>query len=283
MMHLNAETGFNPNALCNALIRGGDRVYFCDACTTDDETLLCQQCFIASEHRNHRYTEVVFPDDEGHCDCGDPTSFTNNPCCSRHLAAPGGSQQQGFAAPMGAGAPPPAYGSTTVDPQIQAWFQGVDANGSGFIDATELAQALANGDGTRFSAMACHELVAMFDSRKSGNLDVNQFSALFGFIQQKKTMFESFDIDRSTYLNLDQLGQAFTQLGYRFSPQFIQNLSSKYGAPPGSRGVTLDTFIIMTTQVQRLTDAFRTRDTEMKGQATLMYEDFLGIATGATR
>ena len=36
-------------------------------------------------------------------------------------------------------------------------------------------------------------------------------------------------------------------------------------------------------QVKRLTDSFRTRDKEMKGQALLGYEDFVGLAIGAHR
>ena len=37
------------------------------------------------------------------------------------------------------------------------------------------------------------------------------------------------------------------------------------------------------SQVKRLTDSFRTRDKEMKGQALLGYEDFVGLAIGAHR
>ena len=34
-------------------------------------------------------------------------------------------------------------------------------------------------------------------------------------------------------------------------------------------------------QIRRLTDSFRTRDTQMAGAATLQYEDFVGLAMGA--
>ena len=39
--------------------------------------------------------------------------------------------------------------------------------------------------------------------------------------------------------------------------------------------------ISLSLQVKRLTDSFRTRDREMKGQASLQYEDFVGLAMGA--
>ena len=68
-------------------------------------------------------------------------------------------------------------------------------------------------------------------------------------------------------------------MGYRFSPTFVQNLLSKYD--PRTRRLTLDNFIVASVQIQRLTTSFRNRDREMRGQATLAYEDFVGLALGA--
>ena len=45
----------------------------------------------------------------------------------------------------------------------------------------------------------------------------------------------------------------------------------------------LKTYFFFSPQVKRLTDSFRTRDKEMKGQALLGYEDFVGLAIGAHR
>lgn len=68
-------------------------------------------------------------------------------------------------------------------------------------------------------------------------------------------------------------------MGYRFSPTFVTNILAKYD--PRTRRMTLDNFIVTCVQVQRLTNSFRTRDREMRGQATLAYEDFIGLALGA--
>ena len=72
---------------------------------------------------------------------------------------------------------------------------------------------------------------------------------------------------------------AFQQMGYRFTPTFVQNLLAKYD--PRTRRLTLDNFIVACVQIQRLTTSFRNRDREMRGQATLAYEDFVGLALGA--
>jgi hypothetical protein len=44
---------------------------------------------------------------------------------------------------------------------------------------------------------------------------------------------------------------AFQQMGYRFSPTFIQNLMAKYD--PRTRRLTLDNFIVACVQIKRLT------------------------------
>ena len=68
-------------------------------------------------------------------------------------------------------------------------------------------------------------------------------------------------------------------MGYRFTPTFVQNLLAKYN--PRDRKLTLDNFIVASVQIKRLTDSFRTRDREMRGQAQFQYEDFVGVAMGA--
>ena len=78
---------------------------------------------------------------------------------------------------------------------------------------------------------------------------------------------------------VSSLLSAFQQMGFRFSPTFVQNLLAKYD--PKTRRLSLDNFIVACVQIQRLTTSFKTRDREMRGQATMAYEDFVGIALGA--
>jgi len=203
--------------------------------------------------------------------------------------APGGQPGGGYpgaGAPgggyPGAGAPPGQYGGAPVaqvDPQVAQWFQAVDQDNSGQIDAKELGQALANGDMSQFSQEACQMMINMFDTNLTGTIDVNEFGKLFQYINQWKAMFEGYDRDRSGQIDQGEFTQALQQMGYRFSPQFVQNLLAKFN--PRERKLTLDNFIIVSVQVKRLTDSFRTRDTQMQGSATMQYEDFIGLAMGA--
>merc|ERR1711963_905967 len=182
------------------------------------------------------------------------------------------------------GAPPPNQGGypgaqPAVAPQIQQWFNAVDQDRSGQITAQELQKALVNGNWSNFSEEACRLMIEMFDQQNKGTINIHEFGALFNYINQWKATFESIDKDRSGFIESAELNQAFAQMGYRFSPTFTQNLLNKYD--PKTKRLTLDNFIVSCVQIKRLTDSFRTRDQEMKGTATLHYEDFIGLALGA--
>ena len=61
--------------------------------------------------------------------------------------------------------------------------------------------------------------------------------------------------------------------------KICQNILIKYDAR--SRRLNLDNFIMVLTQLRRLTESFKRRDVERRGQALLAYEDFLGLSIGA--
>ena len=202
--------------------------------------------------------------------------------------APGGGYP-----PAGGGYP----GAPPVDPNVAQWFRAVDQDNSGQIDASELGQALANGDMSMFSEEACRMMISMFDTNNSNTIGMDEFGRLFNYINEWKRMFENYDREKQGTLSQEDLNQALQSMGYRyiafillahweqeqflfrFSPQFVQNLLSKYS--PRQRRLTLDNFIILSTQIKRLTDSFRTRDTAQNGTATLQYEDFVGLALGS--
>ena len=59
--------------------------------------------------------------------------------------------------------------------QVRGWFMAVDSDRSGQISATELQQALVNGNMSRFSEETCRMLISLFDNNHSGTIDINEF------------------------------------------------------------------------------------------------------------
>ncbi|XP_038653301.1 peflin [Scyliorhinus canicula] len=188
---------------------------------------------------------------------------------------PYGIPQQG---PYGSGAPSAGGVPAGVDPEAFSWFQSVDADQSGYISLKELKQALVNGNWSTFNDDTCHLLLNMFDKNKLGKIDLYGFSALWGFLQQWRNMFQQFDRDRSGTINPQELQQALSQMGYNLSPQFVQFLTTRYAQKTAQSTIQLDNFIQICTQLQITTDAFKEKDTNHSGNVRISYDDFLILA-----
>lgn len=168
-----------------------------------------------------------------------------------------------------------------MSPETQNFFSQVDKDRSGKINAQELQIALVNGKGQNFSDQACNLMISMFDTDRSGTIDVYEFDKLFTYINQWLNCFKAYDRDQSGAIEEAELSQALTQMGFRFSPQFVQFLIA-VNDPTNKREISVDQFIVLCVKVQRFTDAFRQKDTQQQGVITVGFEEFLGIALNCT-
>lgn len=70
------------------------------------------------------------------------------------------------------------------------------------------------------------------------------------------------------------LHTAFSQMGFNFSPNFTKMLTNK---SHDHKEVSVDEFIVLSITIQRLTEAFRVRDSQQNGTITIAFEDFLNV------
>ena len=71
----------------------------------------------------------------------------------------------------------------------------------------------------------------LFDRDQNGTINFNEFCGLWNYIQQWKGVFDRYDSDRSGSIEAQELHQAFTDMGYRVSPNFVQLIVVKYVFP----------------------------------------------------
>ncbi|KAK8751540.1 hypothetical protein OTU49_009043 [Cherax quadricarinatus] len=119
-------------------------------------------------------------------------------------------------------------------------------------------------------------MISMFDTDHSGTINMQEFGQLFLFVNQWTEVYRRYDRDNSGHIDENEMSAALQQMGYRLSPQFVSFLVSKFS--PRSRKVTLDNFIVSNIQLRNLTEAFKSRDREMKGVITISYEEFISLA-----
>ncbi|XP_059152878.1 sorcin-like [Physella acuta] len=198
----------------------------------------------------------------------------------------GAQQQGGYGAQGNFGAAPGGYGGggmpAGVSPELWTWFQSVDTDRSGKITATELQQALMNGNWSPFNPETCRLMIGMFDKDRSGTIDIHEFAALWKYIQDWKACFDRFDTDRSGNIDANELGTALQTFGYRLSPQFSQVVVRVFDRNRGGYCINFDDFIQACVMLKSLTDKFREKDVNQTGQINIGYEEFLVMALDTT-
>ena len=95
---------------------------------------------------------------------------------------------------------------------IKAIFSKHDADQSGFIDAAELPQALAELGVDVSDAARVEAMLADVDTDRSGQLDLPEFSQIFA-TGRLRSVFDEIDLDRSGTISTEELGHALKALG----------------------------------------------------------------------
>ncbi|KAG8818780.1 hypothetical protein FRC17_010710 [Serendipita sp. 399] len=199
------------------------------------------------------------------------------------------------------GGPPPGHGGYGGGGGYGGYNAGGFAQNRGNPGpppATELQQALVNGDWSPFDLDTVKLLMALFDADRSGTIGFQEFSGLWQYIKEWQNVFRHFDRDRSGSIEGEELKAALSQFGYNLNPQLLQLLERKYvldapnkasappthggyGQPPARPGITFDRFVRCCVVVRQLTESFNRLDTQRNGWVTMNYDTFMHTVLSA--
>ncbi len=120
-------------------------------------------------------------------------------------------------------------------------------------------------------------LLGLFDRDGNGTIDINEFQQLWQYINQWKGVFDRYDKDRSGNIDVNELYTAYNEMGFRVSMAFCQLVVMRFDRL-NKRCLRFDDFIQSCVMLRSLTDAFKTRDTSLRGIIQVSYEDFMAMA-----
>ncbi|CCI47549.1 unnamed protein product [Albugo candida] len=72
--------------MCACEFKPGDIAWNCKECQVDETCVMCNDCFIASDHTDHQVF-FYYTHSGGCCDCGDPEAWAPEGFCSEHKGA----------------------------------------------------------------------------------------------------------------------------------------------------------------------------------------------------
>ncbi|ALC42449.1 CG17765 [Drosophila busckii] len=160
-------------------------------------------------------------------------------------------------------------------------FKQLDKDGSGFISADELQEALSNGSWSAFNPETIRLMIGMFDRDKRGHVSYENFGALWNYVTDWQKCFRNYDLDNSNSIDRQELQTALTSFGYKLSAELLDTLIKKFDRI-GAGHVLFDDFIQCCIVLQTLTTAFKAHDKDMKGVITIDYEQFLDMVFSLT-
>lgn len=90
-------------------------------------------------------------------------------------------------------------------------------------------------------------------------------------------MFDRYDRDRSGNIDAGELYTAYNEMGFRVGQDFCQLVVTRFDRM-AKKSLKFDDFIQSCVMLRALTDAFKTRDTNLNGIIQVSYEDFMTMA-----
>ena len=90
-------------------------------------------------------------------------------------------------------------------------------------------------------------------------------------------MFDRYDRDRSGNIDAGELFTAYNEMGFHVTAAFCQNVIVRFDRL-AKKSLKFDDFIQSCVMLRALTDAFKTRDTNLNGIIQVSYEDFMTMA-----
>lgn len=157
----------------------------------------------------------------------------------------------------------------------------MDADRSGSISASELREALVNGDWSSFDLDTVKMLMGIFDTNRSGTIDFNEFAGLWKYIKDWQGVFRHFDADKSGFIDGDELHRALANFGYNLTPTVLSLIEQKYAIPPDEHGqlggISFDRFVRACIVIKTVTELFTRNDNDGDGYIRVNYDQFLNM------
>ncbi|KAL6068378.1 Protodermal factor 1 [Balamuthia mandrillaris] len=172
------------------------------------------------------------------------------------------------------------YGQPSSDEMmmLREWFNAVDQDRSGSIDATELQRALAAG-GDKFDTHAVRQMVAMFDADGNGNIDLSEFVSLFRYIGAIRHSFDTFDQRRKGSLDVNETAQAIARANFNLPQVTLVTAFQKFDKErKGS--LTFAQYLEMAMWLGTIRSHFERLDRQRSGSLHLGLDGFTALLAG---
>ncbi|KAL4222162.1 hypothetical protein ACF0H5_018202 [Mactra antiquata] len=139
--------------------------------------------------------------------------------------------------------------------------------------------------GITWSREMCSVLMAMLDRNPDGFMQWPEFLELQQCLLAWHHLFKQRDLDRSGFIESEELIGVIRHFGYRIKPEVVETLLKRFSRVHSVNGsdrtlIAFDDFVTLSVRLRAYTDAFRKRDRSQHGGqetgcTTFDYNDYL--------
>jgi len=156
--------------------------------------------------------------------------------------------------------------------EIQTWFRSVDRDGSGQINANEIAGITFNN--VPLGIEVATKLVRIFDKNGSGTIDFYEYAALHKFLASLQTAFFAGDRDRSGRLDAREIHIALNSCGFNASLPAVTGLTTRYNR---GYGLGFQEFLLVCSTIAQARSLFDWKDPQRTGRITITLDQLLEL------
>lgn len=161
---------------------------------------------------------------------------------------------------------------------LRLWFDSIDADKGGTIEAHELAGLSI--DGIPLGLDVAIAYVKAFDKDGNGRIDFWEYCALHKMLLTFRNAFVIADQDKSGTLQANEIHSALVQSGFSYlSYNTIVELLHKYD--PQKLGLNYHSFLLLAAQVSRVRSLFEWYDVNRSGVVTLSLDQLNSLVSKA--
>jgi len=158
---------------------------------------------------------------------------------------------------------------------LQGWFQRVDTDRSGTIEAEELQHVTF--DRVPIGIEVAYKLIQVFDKDRNGKIDFFEYASMHKFITHMRQAFMSADSDRSGRIEAREIHQALSGAGFtNLSMGSTQELLNKFDKT--RKGLDWREFLLMVAHIANVRSVFQWNDNQKKGFITLTEDQLTHIS-----
>ncbi|GLJ15430.1 hypothetical protein SUGI_0253320 [Cryptomeria japonica] len=159
--------------------------------------------------------------------------------------------------------------------RLRRWFESVDVNKTGNINAAHLKEALAAGN-LHFSDSVVQQMIRMHDADRNGIMSFEEFVVLNRFLSNVQNAYAIMERG-SGFLTLSDVYEALLKAGYTLDQPAFYTVCQSFDRTKQGR-FRLDDFISLCIFLQSAKNLFTTFDTTKQGRVTLDFNQFVYCA-----